>query len=853
MTKTRTFKSVITTLLMLVIMLCGFAVFSAIEVSANTAGGCDGDHDGYTIITAGTITEPGNYYLTADLTCETNDPVITVKCQGTVTLCLNGFDVYHSGNSYNTIGIESDGGELTVNLCDCKGTGEIYHSGDNGGISFVGEDYHKTFNMYGATIRNCTFGITTSENMTVNMYGGTITQCSYYAIFQSEDSGNGAARVNIFGGSIIDNREGIRVTQSDCVTLTGSPLISGNYYGDLYFRLSATVTVKELNVSDKITVGQEEYKDFPIAVVDTPDAFDSFESLYTEKHLVYYNGKIAFHGAEHQWIDATCVSPKLCELCGETEGEVDENAHRSDGGENCADCGEHAFVTINGETYAILGDITNTGIRFNHNESPAPGAWKAGDGYLVLVVKDSYYADVILYNATIDVRAIEDVVAVDIIKDYLDYYVYGTNNIYGNNRRAFHNGTVGEDTITNFIIDEDAVLNIYGNSDFDHLVVTSGEMNVYGRDISGDVGIAMQVIKSLTVKEGATLTAVGGKSDMGITVGIWVRKETVVDGVLNAFIVNPPETQEKPTITFIVNGDVVLNCDTFNVYPEESGYEIFLSVSEGASLTVPEGIKIDLDSFTGVEIDGELIVEGTLICTHEGGEATCTAPAVCDVCKQSYGNIDENAHSWNEGVVTTNPTCSAVGVKTFTCTHNSAHTKTEDVAIDATAHAWNEGVVTTDPTCTEKGVKTFTCTHSSAHTKTEDVAIDATAHAWNEGVVTTDPTCTEKGVKTFTCMHNSAHTKTNEVSDLGHAYDNACDATCNTCGEEKIPADHVNEDENNTCDICGAEIPKDGLSGGVVAGIAVGATAAVGLSTFSLFWFVIKKKNWSDLVRVFKK
>ena len=743
MTKTRNLKSIVIPVLMFVIMLCGFVGFGAIEAIADSMGGCDGDHDGFTSLTAGTVTVPGNYYLTADLTTETNATVISIKCHGTVTLCLNGFDVYHSGKSYSTIDIESDGGALTVNLCDCKGTGEISHLGNNGGIYFKGVDYHKTFNMYGATIIGCTFGIVTSENMTVNMYGGTIKNCNYYGIFQHEDNGHGAARVNIYGGSIVENNEGIRVTQSDCVTLTGSPVMMGNKYGDIYFRLNVTINVKELSVSNKITVGQEDLENYPFALVDTPDALNSFGYVYPEhRHLVYYNGKLAIHSEEHQWIDATCVSPKICELCGQTEGEVDNTAHRSDGGENCVYCGEHAFVTINSEIYPIVGDITETGIYFNHNDSPAPGAWKAGDGYLVLVVKDSYYADVILYNATIDVRAIENVVAVDIIKDHLDYYVYGTNNIYGNNRRAFHNGTVGEDTITNFIIDEDAVLNIYGNSDFDHLVVTSGEMNVYGKDISGDIGTAMQVIKSLTVKEGATLTAVGGKSDLGLTVGVWVRKETVVEGVLNAFTVNPVETEEKAILTVIANGDAVLNCDTFNAFADYDGQDIILSIPEGACLTVPEGIKLDLDSFTSAEIGGELIVKGTLICTHEGGEATCKDSAVCDICKQSYGNIDENAHP-DYGTV------------------------------------WKN---------------------------------DASEH-WNECI------CGDKANKT-------AHSDSNR------------DGKCDTCEYQMSTA--TGDD-------------KDGFGAGAIAGIAVGSATAMGLGGFSLFWFVIKKKKWSELIGIFKK
>jgi len=212
--------------------------------------------------------------------------------------------------------------------------------------------------------------------------------------------------------------------------------------------------------------------------------------------------------------------------------------------------------------------------------------------------------------------------------------------------------------------------------------------------------------------------------------------------------------------------------------------------------------------------------------------------------------IDENAHAWNEGAVTTDPTCSTVGTKTYTCTHNSAHIKTEDVAIDKNAHTWNSGVMMTDPTCSTVGTKTYTCTQNSEHTKTEDVAIDENAHTWNSGVVTTEPTCSTVGTKTFTCTHNSAHTKTEEIPALGHAYDNACDVTCNTCGEERTPAKHYSENADGKCDECGESFK---LSGGAIVGIAVGSTAAVGLGGFSLFWFMIKKKKWSDLIGIFKK
>ena len=46
---------------------------------------------------------------------------------------------------------------------------------------------------------------------------------------------------------------------------------------------------------------------------------------------------------------------------------------------------------------------------------------------------------------------------------------------------------------------------------------------------------------------------------------------------------------------------------------------------------------------------------------------------------------------------------------------------------------------------------------------------------------------------------------------------------------------------------------KTGLSGGAIAGIAVGSVAIVGLGVFLLFWFVIKKKKFADIIALFKK
>ena len=140
-------------------------------------------------------------------------------------------------------------------------------------------------------------------------------------------------------------------------------------------------------------------------------------------------------------------------------------------------------------------------------------------------------------------------------------------------------------------------------------------------------------------------------------------------------------------------------------------------------------------------------------------------------------------------------------------------------------------------------------THSmAAATCTAPSACTVCGHTEGEalGHDLADATCTAPK----TCKRGCGYT---EGEILGHKYDNACDTACNTCGAERTVGDHADADGNGYCDVCNAEIPKDGLSGGAVAGIVTGSVMAIGLGGFALLWFVIKKKKWSDLVGVFKK
>ena len=124
-------------------------------------------------------------------------------------------------------------------------------------------------------------------------------------------------------------------------------------------------------------------------------------------------------------------------------------------------------------------------------------------------------------------------------------------------------------------------------------------------------------------------------------------------------------------------------------------------------------------------------------------EPTCTTPGKtegkhCSVCNEvlvAQEEIPAKGHSWDEGVITTSPTCSDAGVKTYTCTVCS-ETKTE--VLDATGHT-PVTIAEQPATCTEAGhtagVKCSVCgatisgieeIPATGHTEVIDKAVAAT-------------------------------------------------------------------------------------------------------------------------------
>ncbi len=140
--------------------------------------------------------------------------------------------------------------------------------------------------------------------------------------------------------------------------------------------------------------------------------------------------------------------------------------------------------------------------------------------------------------------------------------------------------------------------------------------------------------------------------------------------------------------------------------------------------------------------------------THENTvPATCgeagRTETICDNCGEVVSTKEipaTGAHTWDNGTVTTEPTETTPGVRTFTCAVCGA-TRTETIpATGAHDYQFTRNVA---PTCTADGYDLYTCSGCGATEKRNSKP--ALGHKWDNGTVTTEPTETTPGVRTYTC------------------------------------------------------------------------------------------------------
>lgn len=190
-------------------------------------------------------------------------------------------------------------------------------------------------------------------------------------------------------------------------------------------------------------------------------------------------------------------------------------------------------------------------------------------------------------------------------------------------------------------------------------------------------------------------------------------------------------------------GSYYTDYGTFHVYEEENGeYGKVLDLVEGYTIRIVGVDEGTMDVTYQIPVDGELSVPVSLTDVPVSEDMTAVIEAV-----------DES----------------------------EVYLVTDDDTIQMEhIHSWDNGVATTQATCTEAGERTFTCT-TCGETRTE--VIEAWGHNYVAEV--TEPTCTEQGYTTVICYGCNDSTVSDYTEALGHNYE---DGYCSVCGDLTVSA-----------------------------------------------------------------
>ena len=184
-------------------------------------------------------------------------------------------------------------------------------------------------------------------------------------------------------------------------------------------------------------------------------------------------------------------------------------------------------------------------------------------------------------------------------------------------------------------------------------------------------------------------------------------------------------------------------------------------------------------------------------------DATCTedgyTTSVCKNCgDEKKETIKATGHQHTEVRGTKKATCIEEGYTGDTYCTDCGNMIFTGKKIEKTDHTWDNGVVSKDPTCTEKGSKTYTCA-VCRETKTEE--IPATGHQNKEVRDKKAATCTKVGYTGDTyCKDCGELLKTGQETDaLGHTWGKGkvtrkstytaagqITYTCSRCGKKRV-------------------------------------------------------------------
>ena len=194
----------------------------------------------------------------------------------------------------------------------------------------------------------------------------------------------------------------------------------------------------------------------------------------------------------------------------------------------------------------------------------------------------------------------------------------------------------------------------------------------------------------------------------------------------------------------------------------------------------------------------------TVACDHSFGGATRVDDSKHQRTCSSCGEKTSEAHNWNSGTVTKEPTCKETGSKNVKCTDCGA-TKTVTV-----------------PTSDYHPYGAWEQVDDSSHSRVCTVCggKNWADHSWNSGEILEAPTCQQGGSARYTCTDCGA-VVTGQLDVTDHYYesktlnDSLHSLTCTFCGhkaeEEHLCDDAVQNDETGhfqSCTVCGYKLNR---------------------------------------------
>lgn len=201
--------------------------------------------------------------------------------------------------------------------------------------------------------------------------------------------------------------------------------------------------------------------------------------------------------------------------------------------------------------------------------------------------------------------------------------------------------------------------------------------------------------------------------------------------------------------------------------------------------------------------------------TCSGGTATCTSKAVCEVCRTTYG--DTAPHTYGDLIPEVPATTEDFGVKEH-----------KDCKVCG-KHFDKDGNEITDLRIAKIG--------------THNVVINGESNFYAHGESVT-VTAEDKEGKEFVGWKDESGKIVSTKKE--YTFEVKDEMVLTAVYQDKAPG-------GGTIDGEIAPAPdKKGLSGGQIAGIVIGSLAGVGIVGFAIFWFVVKKKSFAELISAIK-